>query len=125
MVRSKRRGNFLTSLLLLLFLFGIGLFFASVALAFFQFAYLAGSDLPNAVLSTLPFLFLALLSLGYLNLVYYIYHWKKWAFYGFCGVSFLMFVLGLVLGLGVQAFALLSGPILLFWLVMAHWKEFD
>lgn len=70
-----------------------------------------------------PYIFtvLALLSLVNVVITIFLFLWKKWAFYAFCGMAVIAFFLNIIMGLGPWALMGFLGPAILYALLRPKW----
>ena len=63
--------------------------------------------------------------LGLANVVFtvFLFMWKKWAFFAFCGMATLAFILNLIVGIGIIASIFgLAGPVILYLIIRSKWS---
>ncbi len=116
---EKKRGALLTIWLILIL----------ISNGITALSYLFGEGFITSVLPTIPMW--AIYSLGIfalLNLVFtiFLFMWKKWAFFAFCGSAGIILVINLVIGIGI-VFALLGliGPVILYLIMKSKWDLFE
>jgi uncharacterized membrane protein len=112
---EKKRGVLLTAWLILMLI-------ASAGSAIFYFLF--GSFI-TAVLPTIPSWALYALGIGSaLNVVFtiFLFKWKKWAFFAFCGMGGIVFVINIVIGLGITSISGLLGLVILWLLLRPKWN---
>ena len=51
--------------------------------------------------------------------------WKKWAFFAFCGIAGIAFVINLVIRGGFSSILGLLGPIILYLIMRPKWDLFE
>jgi len=116
---EKKRGTLLTIWLILMLIFN----------GITALSYLLGGGFITSVLPTIPMW--VIYSLGVfalLNFVFaiFLFMWKKWAFFGFCGSAGIIFVINLIIGIGfVSALLGLIGPVILYLIMRPKWDLFE
>lgn len=115
---EKKRGAWLTFWLILMLILN---FF--VALSYLLFNKLMVLMYPKVSLGVwYVYGFAALANVVF---VIFLFLWKKWPFYAFCGITLLAFIMNLAIGLGILSAILgLLGPIILYLSMKSRWKLF-
>ena len=112
---EKKRGALLTIWLVIML----------IANLISAFSYLV---LSSAIASAYPGIFYiyGLLSLANLAFVIFLFMWKRWPFYAFCGVAIISFIMNLAIGLGIANSLLgLAGPTILYLVMRPKWVLFE
>lgn len=112
--RRKERGIFLTVWLVLML----------IANVLSVIGYLIGGH-PLSISPYWVIDILAGLSAFNILLTIFLFMWKKWAFFAFCGVAGIAFGINLALGLGLFSFAGLAGPVILYLAMRGKWNLFE
>jgi len=113
---EKKRGALLTIWLILMLLANAGT----------ALTYLLDGGFITAFLPTIPSW--AIYTLGIfalLNVVFtiFLFMWKKWAFFAFCGSAGIIFVINVVIGIGIVSTLLgLIGPVILYLILRSKWN---
>lgn len=116
---EKKRGPVLTIWLIIMLLEN-----ANVALTYL------GSGFITARISTIPSWAIYILGIGaLLNLIFtiYLFMWKKWAFFAFCGMAGIAFIVNMTIGVGIipAIIGLVIGPVILYSLMKSKWELFE
>ncbi len=112
---TKSRGGLLTAWLVLMV----------ISNSISAVAYLFFNDVLQAVVPDLPVSLLygyGLLSVINLFCTYFLFRWKKWAFYAYCAVAGIGFILNVIFLDIVSALLGLLGPLILYILLKPKWK---
>jgi len=112
---TKKRGALLTIWLILMLIANTGT----------VITYLLGGEFITSVLPTIPsWSIYALTIFGLLNVLFtiFLFMWKKWAFFAFCGSAGIIFVINLIIGMGFSSILGLGGPIILYLILRSKWK---
>jgi len=115
---KKERGALLTIWLVLMLAGGI-----ISAIGYLVFNSTFASLYPNAA----PWMFYiyGLLALAVSVSACFLFMWKRWAFYVYCGVAILSAILNLIIGLGAfSVFLGLFGPVILYFIMKPRWSLF-
>ncbi len=116
-MEEKVRGSLLTFWLVLML----------VGSVFSLFGYLFASDLFVGVGIPLWTMYLfGFLDLFGVILVIFLFKWKKWAFYVYCGVAGVVVIVDLIIGAGLLA--IISGlisPLILYLIIRPKWSHFE
>lgn len=116
---EKKRGVLLTLWLILMFVFN----------GLTALLYLLGGGFIASVLPTIPMW--AIYSFGIFSLLNFVFTiflfiWKKWAFFAFCGSAGIIFIINLVIGIGIVSTLLgLIGPVILYLILRSKWNLFE
>jgi hypothetical protein len=78
------------------------------------------AHIPNTMISIY-----ILIGFGMIFLLIFLYHWKRWAFFGLCGLSFFTMILNIYLGTGGIAIFGLLGVAILYLSIKSEWKQYD
>lgn len=114
MKKEKERGTLLTIWLILMLISNLLAVLGNLFLSSNQ-----ASFYPNT--SSGIFYILSLLGLINIGSVIYLFKWKKWGFYAFCGVAVIAFIINLIIGLGVASLFGFIGVIILYLLLKPKW----
>ncbi len=115
---EKKRGTLLTIWLALML---IANFF--MALYYLMFNASIASFYPN-VPSWIFYIF-GLVGLANFVFAIFLFMWKKWAFFAFCGSAVVVSIMNLVIGLGIIAVVFgLASPIILYLIMRPKWSLF-
>ena len=115
-IESKKRGKLLTSWLVLMLIANTG-----TALTYLLWNSPVIATYPN-VQSWIWYIY-GLLGLANVVFTIFLFMWKKWAFFAFCGITTLAFILNLIVGLGIIAAIFgLTGPIILYLIIRSKWS---
>ena len=116
---EKKRGALLTIWLILMLL----------ANAIVALGYLLGGGAIIARFPTIPSWAIYVLGIGAIInviLTIFLFMWKKWAFFAFCGVAGIAFIINLVIGIGIVSAILgLLAPIILYLIMRPKWDLFE
>lgn len=116
---NKKRGGLLTAWLIIML---AGNFISSL------FWLLFFSPIISGVYPNIPFWAPVLYEIfGLINilLVIFLFMWKKWAFYSFCGISLVLFFLNIYfIGFGINVILGLVGPVVLYLIMRPKWNLF-
>ncbi len=116
---EKKRGALLTIWLILMLIFN----------GITALSYLLVGEFIASALSPIPIW--AIYSLGVfalLNLVFtiFLFMWKRWAFFAFCGSAGIVFIINLVIEIGIVSALLgLIGPVILYLIMRSKWNLFE
>jgi hypothetical protein len=114
-IENKKRGKLLTFWLVLMLITNAG-----AALTYLIWNSSIIATYPN-VSSWIWYIY-GLLGLANVVFTLFLFMWKKWAFFAFCGTTALAFVLNLIVGLGIIAAIFgLIGPVILYLLIRSKW----
>jgi hypothetical protein len=118
--KERKRGVLLTLWIILMLIFN----------GMFALLYLLGGKSISSELTTLPIWAIYLMGvLSALNFVYaiFLYKWKKWPFYAFCGSAIIAFVVNLIAGINIVSalFSLIIGPLVLYLIMRTRWNLFE
>lgn len=114
-IENKKRGKLLTFWLVLMLITNAG-----AALTYLMWNSSIIATYPN-VSSWIWYIY-GLLGLANVVFTLFLFMWKKWAFFAFCGTTVLAFVLNLIVGLGIIAAIFgLIGPVILYLLIRSKW----
>lgn len=113
---EKKRGVLLTIWLIFMLIANIGI----------ALTYLFGSGFIAKVLRTPVWIIYTLSIFSFLNVVFtiFLFMWKKWAFFAFCGSAIIVFVMNLITGIGFSAILGLLGPLILYLILRHKWDLF-
>lgn len=113
---QKRRGPFLTIWLTLMLFFNL--------LGLFNFYILFGG-LGPIVHPVWAYLLSGAMSLALLVLVVFLFLWKRWAFWGICGVAVIGIVMNLTIGNWSGIVGAIGGPAILYLAMKSKWALFQ
>lgn len=118
---EKNRGALLT--IWLMIMLGVNIIYA--------FFYLVSGGfiinlLPSATERVATYIF-GILALFNAALTIFLFKWKKWAFFAFCGNTVLIFIINLIIGTPIIAslFGLFLGPLVLYLIMKPKWNLFE
>ena len=91
--------------------------------------YIFATDLMASAMPTVPtwvFYLLGILSILNIGFAIFLFRWKRWAFFAFCGIAVIGFVINIGIGLGiVSSLSGFLGPIILYLLMKPKWDLFE
>jgi len=115
---EKKRGALLTIWLVIMLIVNF-----SWAVYSLLFNSTIASFYPNV--PSWIFYIYGLVSLANFILVIFLFMWKKWPLFIFCGISIIVFIINLMIGLGILGSIFgLAGPIILYLLMKSKWDLF-
>ena|SRR3989344_22311 len=115
-VEGKKRGKLLTFWLVLMLIANAG-----TALTYLLWNSSIITTYPN-VPSWIWYIY-GLLGLANVVFTIFLFMWKKWSFFAFCGMAALTFILNLIVGLGIiSAIFGLGGPVILYLIIRSKWS---
>ena len=115
-VEGKKRGKLLTFWLVLMLIANAG-----TALTYLLWNSSIITTYPN-VPSWIWYIY-GLLGLANVVFTIFLFMWKKWSFFAFCGMAALTFILNLIVGLGIiPAIFGLAGPVILYLIIRSKWS---
>jgi hypothetical protein len=111
---EKKRGILLTGWLILML----------IANSLTAISYFIGSSFFAEILAipTWSLYTLGLLALFNVGFAIFLFNWKKWAFFGFCGTTVVTFVINLSIGLGLGSITGFLGIIILYLILRPKWS---
>ena len=114
---KKKRGILLTLWLILLIIFGLIPLFVNLLIIVF----------PPSLLEIPFYSYFIYLFISLANLIFFIFlfKWKKWAFFAFCGSAVIAFIMNLAIGLGIFAIFGLAGLVILYLIMRPKWDLFE
>jgi len=115
---EKKRGGLLTAWLILMLIANAG-----TAAYYFLFG-----SLVTALLPTIPFWAIYVLGVGsLLNFAFtiFLFKWKRWAFFAFCGMAGVVLVINIVIGMGISSLFGLLGPVILYLILRSKWNYLE
>ena len=116
---EKKRGALLTIWLVLMLIVN---FFTALS-------YLILNTKITSVYPNIPsWLFYIYGPLALANLVFtiFLFMWKRWAFFAFCGSAVVAFIINLTIGLGLFVGIMgLGGPVILYLIMRSKWDLFE
>jgi len=68
---------------------------------------------------------LILIGIGMMVLLIFLYKWKKWAFYGLCGIALITLLINISIGAGVTSFFGLIGIGILYLSISSEWNLYE
>lgn len=113
---SKKRGTLLTIWLIWMLIANTG---ATLTYLLWNSAIITA--FPNA--PSWMFYIYGILCLANVIFAVFLFMWKKWAFFAFCGIAGIAFILNLIIGLGIVASIFgLAGPVILYLILRPKWS---
>ncbi|MEA3429934.1 MAG: hypothetical protein U9R08_01540 [Nanoarchaeota archaeon] len=120
MLKIQKKRNILLTVWLIIMLIGNTLAVLSYLLLNSTIAS-QYSNVPSWI-----FYIYGMLSLANLVFVIFLFKWKKWAFYAFCGSAIFAFIMNLFIGVGIFAAIVgLVGPVILYLVMKTQWDLFE
>jgi hypothetical protein len=114
--KEKERGTLLTIWLFLMLI-------SNAACALIYFLIVSGLITTE---SAMPFWVFYVFGIACsLNVIFtiFLFKWKKWAFFAFCGMAAIAFVINIAIGINIiLAFCGLLGPLILYLLLKPKWE---
>ncbi len=118
-VENKKRGKLLTCWLIIMLIANIGT----------SLTYLLWNSTVITSFSNIPvwiFYIYGILALANAAFTVFLFRWKKWAFFAFCGSAIIASVLNLLIGIEtLSIIAGLTGPIILYLILRSRWNLFE
>lgn len=117
---TKERGALLTAWLILML--------AANAVTLFLYLIFMSFPVGRLFLSGVPpWAIYVFIFLGALNIVFvfFLFLWKKWAFFGLCTNAALALVVNLYVGVGVFAFIGIAGAVISYLVLRPKWTLFN
>ena len=116
---TERKRGILLTLWLILMLFSN----AGTAVIFLLADSLIGSFFPTVPVWS----FYIFGGFATLNIIFtiFLFMWKRWAFFAFCGSAGIVFAINLILGVGFESISGLLGPVILYLLIRSKWDLFE
>ncbi len=115
-VAGKKRGKLLTFWLVSMLIGNAGL--ALMYLLWNSSVIVAYPNVPSWI-----WYIYGLLGLANVVFMIFLFMWKKWAFFAFCGVTVLIFILNLIIGSEITAaIPGLVGPVIFYLIIRSKWS---
>lgn len=112
---EKKRGLLLTFWLIVMLITNAGV----------AITYLLGSGLIAFISPNVPLWAIYVFGISCaFNVVFtiFLFLWKKWAFFAYCGMAGIAFVINLAIGIGLSSILGLVGPIILYLILRPKWN---